>query len=149
MRIELLRLDVGRKFVQPRFQPRPLFFELDLLGRELLQPDDVALLLQIERGDLVAHARQILRGGERICLRLAQLLLLPAQLFLDLPQRVLPGCAASARCSPSAASEAANALADAVEVPARPSGAVPRPASMSARALVFCVANSRSRSSLK
>ena len=74
-----------------RFQARPLLLELDLLGGKLLQAHDVALLLQIERGDLIAHARQILRGGERIGLRLAQGFLLLAQLLFDLPQRVLPG----------------------------------------------------------
>src|SRR5260370_42614952 len=79
----LLRgFDVRREFLQAGFEPAPFFFELDFLGGELFQPYDVALLLQVERGDFVAELRQLLREGKRVGLGLAQGFLLAAQLSL-------------------------------------------------------------------
>ena len=33
LHIELLRFDISRKFLQPEFEARPFFLELDLFGR--------------------------------------------------------------------------------------------------------------------
>ena len=91
LRIELLSRHVGHKLVQPRLQPGALLFELNLLRRKLLEPHHVALLLQIERGDLIAHPGQVLRSGECGGLCLAQRLLLLAQFQFHRPQRFLAG----------------------------------------------------------
>ena len=63
--------------------------KLDFFRGQFFEPDDVALLLQIERGDFVADARQILRGGKRGGLRLAQRFLPLFQIFFNFRQRPL------------------------------------------------------------
>ena len=60
------------EFLQVRFEPRAFLLKLDFFRGKFFKPDDIALLLQIERGDFVADARQILRGGECGGLRFAQ-----------------------------------------------------------------------------
>jgi len=87
--MKFFRFDVGRKLLQPRFQARSLLLELNFLGREFFEPDHIALLLEVQRGDFVAHAGQILRRGEGLRLGLAQRFLRLAQLVLDLPQAPL------------------------------------------------------------
>ena len=52
-------LDVGDELAQPGFEAHPLFLELDLLGRELLEPDDVALLLEVKSGDFVSQPARV------------------------------------------------------------------------------------------
>ena len=69
---EFFRFDIRRKFLQARFQPGAFFLKLNFFGGKFFQPNDVALLLQIERVDFVAHARELLRGGKSIRLRFAQ-----------------------------------------------------------------------------
>jgi len=91
LRAQLLRRHAGLELAQPDLQPPPLLFQLNLLGRQLLQPRQVALLLQIQRGDLIAHPRQFLRRGKGPGLRLLQRLLLAAQFVVHLAQRFLPG----------------------------------------------------------
>ena len=63
--------------------------KLDFFGGKFFEPDDVALLLQIERGDFVADARQILRGGKRGGLRLRAIPPAPFQIIFNLVQREL------------------------------------------------------------
>ena len=91
LRVEFFGLDARGEFLQTRFQPRPLLFQLHFFRGQFFQPDDVALFLQIERGDFVADARQILRGGERGGLRLAQRFLPVLQILFHLGQRLLSG----------------------------------------------------------
>jgi len=85
--VQFFQLDAGGEFLQAQFQAGALDFELDFFGGKFFEPDDVALLLQIQRGDLIAHAGQVLRGGECVRLCLPQGFLLPAQFLLDLAQR--------------------------------------------------------------
>ena len=49
-----------------------LFLQLYFFRGKFLQTDGVSLLLQIERGDFIARAGQILSGGKRIGLGLPQ-----------------------------------------------------------------------------
>src|ERR1035437_6992686 len=86
--VQFFHLDARGEFLQARFQTGALDFQLNFFGGKFFQPDDVALLLQIERGDLVADTRQILRGGKRGGLRLAQLFLSFAQIVFNLLQIV-------------------------------------------------------------
>ena len=74
--VELLRLHVGGEFLQTRFEARAFLFELNFLRRKFFQPHHVALLLQIQRVDLVAHLGELLRGGKGIRLRAAHRVLL-------------------------------------------------------------------------
>ena len=82
---EVLKLVLGM-ILQAALQPAPLFFELNFLGRKFFEADDVALLLQIERRNLIAHAGQILRRGKSVRLGLAQSLLLLPQILFDFSQ---------------------------------------------------------------
>ena len=91
LRVQFFGLDARGEFLQPRFQPRALLLQLHFFRGQFFQPDDVALFLQIERGDFVADARQILRGGERGGLRLAQGFLPVLQILFHLGQRLLSG----------------------------------------------------------
>ena len=121
-----------------RFQPRALFFELNFFRRKFFQPDDVALLLQIERGDFVAHAASDPARPQTH--PPAPCATLPAA-----PQIVVPPAAtlrvslpASARCCASAASDVGELFGDASQflfgdATARSSAWV-----MSASALEFC-----------
>ena len=59
------------KFAQALFQSRAFLFELEFLRGQLFETDEVALLLQIERSDFIAHAAQLLRRRENVRLRLA------------------------------------------------------------------------------
>ena len=88
LHIQLLRLHMRGELRQPRLQPHALLFELNLLRGKLLQSHHVALLLQIQRVDLVAKTRQLLHRRERLALRRAQRLRLPRQLRLHLLQRL-------------------------------------------------------------
>src|SRR5207245_6187853 len=60
------------KFLQPIFKAIALLFELYFFCRKFFQPNGVALLLEIKRGDFIAQAREVLAGGEGISLRFAQ-----------------------------------------------------------------------------
>ena len=64
--VELLPLNVGGKLRQARFEARAFFLQLDLLGGEFFQADDIALFLEIESVDLVARASQLLHRGESL-----------------------------------------------------------------------------------
>ena len=87
--VQFFDFDARGEFLQTRFEPRAFFFKLHFFGGKFFEPDRVALLLQIERGDFVADARQILRGGKRSGLRVAQILLQPFQIIFNLRQREL------------------------------------------------------------
>ena len=89
LRVQFLNLDARGEFVQARLQPGAFLLQLQFFGGKLFEPDAVALLLQIERGDFVADARQILRRGEGLGLRLAQRFLPLAQVFLNRVQHPL------------------------------------------------------------
>ena len=56
-----LRLDLLGELHALHLQANPLFFELDLLGIELLQPHHVALELEGQLVDLIADTPQTLR----------------------------------------------------------------------------------------
>ena len=86
--VDLLALDIGGELGQPRFEPRPFLFQLNLLRRQLFEPHDVALLLQVERVDLVASAGELLHRGEGFRLRLPQRLGLTIRFRLDLLKRL-------------------------------------------------------------
>jgi hypothetical protein len=68
-------------------QPGAFLLELDLLGAQLFDPDEVSLLLQVEGGQLVAQAGEFLGGGEAPGLQFAQPGAVPVQFALDLLQR--------------------------------------------------------------
>ena len=77
--------------MQSRFQPLALFLELDFFSRELFQPDDIALFLQIERGDFIPQGTERLCRAEGIGLGLTQTLLALTQFVFHFSQRFLPG----------------------------------------------------------
>ena len=58
--IQLLDFDGGRKFLEARLEAVALFLELNLFGGKFFETDHVALLLEVERVDLIAHARELL-----------------------------------------------------------------------------------------
>ncbi|OQB91908.1 MAG: hypothetical protein BWX84_01186 [Verrucomicrobia bacterium ADurb.Bin118] len=91
LRVELFGFDLGGEFLQTRLQPDALLLELNFFRREFLQPDNVALFLEIEGGDFVAYPGEVLGRGEGVGLRLPQGFLIPAQRRLNLPQSRLAG----------------------------------------------------------
>ena len=64
LHVEFFRFNVCGKFVQTCFQSSAFFFQLDFLSGKFFEANDVALLLHVERVDFVAHAGEVLRGGE-------------------------------------------------------------------------------------
>jgi hypothetical protein len=74
---------------QPPFQSNAFLFELDFFGGKFFQADGVAFLLQIQRGDFVAGAAELLGGLEGARLGLAQRLLIGAQ--VRFPHSARPG----------------------------------------------------------
>ena len=80
---ELLRFDVDLEFREAGIEMRGLLLHLDLLGAELFQADDVALLLEVERVDLVPGAGKLLAVVERLGLGAAQGIGHAAEIRLD------------------------------------------------------------------
>ena len=89
--VQFFQLHTDGKFLQAGFEPDALFFELNFFRGKFFEANQVPLLGKVQRRELIAHAGQILRGGERRGLRLAQGFLLQAQAFLDFAEGILPG----------------------------------------------------------
>ena len=83
---EFFRFHVGGEFLQAKLEASAFLLELDFLGGKFFQPDNIALFLQIERVDFVAHTAQLLRGSKRFTLRGAQGFLAGLQFRLHLLQ---------------------------------------------------------------